>query len=46
MATETILAMKNEITSLKCTAGASAAIEKSTEAGNMQFGRRVMQFLC
>lgn len=37
MATETILAMKNEITS-EMQAGASAAIEKSTEAGNMQFG--------
>lgn len=37
MATETILAMKNEITT-EMQAGASAAIEKSTEAGNMQFG--------
>lgn len=37
MATETILAMKNEITA-EMQAGASAAIEKSTEAGNMQFG--------
>ena len=37
MATETILAMKNEITT-EMQAGASAAIEKSTEAANMQFG--------
>lgn len=37
MATETILAMKNEI-STTMQAGATAAIEKSTEAGNMQFG--------
>jgi hypothetical protein len=37
MVPETILAMKNEITT-EMQAGAQAAIEKSTEAGNMQFG--------
>jgi hypothetical protein len=37
MVPETILAMKNEITT-EMQAGAQAAIEKSTEAGNLQFG--------
>jgi hypothetical protein len=37
MVPETILAMKNEITT-QMQAGAQAAIEKSTEAGNLQFG--------
>lgn len=37
MVPETILAMKNEITT-EMKAGATAAIEKSTEMGNMQFG--------
>ena len=37
MVPETILAMKNEITT-EMQAGAQAAIEKATEAGNLQFG--------
>src|SRR5210317_292559 len=37
MIPETVLAMKNEITT-EMQAGAQAAIEKATEAGNLQFG--------